>query len=121
MTSPAIDPDRLEQEWEADREVLAELVANGDKPALPRAIDVSFRGPPEALDELADAAEELGFEVLESEAADDGGDPYLFLEIEQAADEASIRALTIRCIEIEARFGVEYDGWGCQAQTGKRK
>jgi hypothetical protein len=33
-------------------------------------------------------------------------------------DEQSIRALTRKCLQIELLFDVEYDGWGCEAQTG---
>ena len=42
----------------------------------------------------------------------------LFLGCEQAADEASIRALTRKCIQIEMAYGVEYDGWGCTSEDG---
>lgn len=117
MTLAPVDPVRLQEEWAADQEVLADLLKNGDRPELPRLIDVSFRGPTDALDRLAEAAGDYGFDVLEGEPSDDG-EPYLFLECEQAADAESIRALTITCLQIEAAFGVEYDGWGCVAQTG---
>jgi regulator of RNase E activity RraB len=55
--------------------------------------------------------------VLDREE-DEEGDQFLFLEIEQAVDEESIRALTRKCLQIEILFGVEYDGWGCNAETG---
>ncbi|MDX3882879.1 MAG: ribonuclease E inhibitor RraB [Sphingomonas sp.] len=117
MKLPPVDPARLNEEWRADQDVLANLRENGDRPDIPRAVDVSFRGPPDALDDLADAAEELGFEVIETEPSDDG-EPWLFLQRMQTADADAIKALTITCLQIEAMFGLEYDGWGCVAQTG---
>lgn len=35
---------RLEEEWAADKDVLASLRENGDRPEIVRAVDVSFRG-----------------------------------------------------------------------------
>ncbi|MFS0736253.1 ribonuclease E inhibitor RraB [Sphingomonas sp. 1P06PA] len=115
--SAKIDPARMEEEWAADQEVLKSLAENGDRAELVRPVDVSFRGSVEALDRLEDAAEALGFEVVDRET-DDDGTLTLFLEREQAADAASIKALTTTCLEIEAEYGVEYDGWGCTAETG---
>lgn len=116
MTLPPVDPKRLEQEWQADQDVLANLRQNGDRPDLLRAVDVSFRGPPDVLERLTETAEELGFDFLETEESEDG-DPWVFLVREQAADDESIRALTTVCLQLEAMFSVEYDGWGCPAQT----
>lgn len=115
---PKVDPARLEEEWEADKDVLANLAANGDKAKTPRAVDVSFRGSEKDLERLAEAASQFGFVELDREEGEDDGEPYLFLECEQAVDEESIRALTRKCLQIEIMFGVEYDGWGCEAQTG---
>ena len=117
MNLPPADPERLAEERAADQDVLANLRKNGDRPDLPRSVDVSFRGPPAILEKLADAAEAHGFEVIEIEESDDG-DPWLFLEREQPADDASIKSLTTLCLQFEAAFGVEYDGWGCVAQDG---
>jgi len=117
MNLPPVDPDRLEQEWQADQDVLANLRENGDRPELPRPVDVSFRGAPDVLEALTEKAEELGFEFLEIEESEDG-DPWVFLVREQGTDDESIRALTMACLQLEAMFGVEYDGWGCPAQTG---
>lgn len=116
MNLPPVDPDRLEQEWIADRDVLANLRENGDRPELVRAVDVSFRGPEDVLERLTEAAEELGFDFLEIEESEDG-DPWVFLVREQGTDDESIRALTTVCLQLEVAFGVEYDGWGCPAQT----
>jgi regulator of RNase E activity RraB len=114
---PDVDPARLEAEWEADRDVLANLAANGDKPRIPRAVDVSFRGSEKDFDRLLTVASQFGFVELDREEGDDG-ELYLFLECEQAVDEVSIRALTRKCVEIEMLFDLEYDGWGCNAETG---
>jgi regulator of RNase E activity RraB len=117
MILPPADPVRLRQESEADEDVLRSLSENGDQADLSRLIDVSFRGAEEALNDLEEAAEELGFVVIEREASEDG-DLFLFLGREQPADPDSIKALTATCLGIETAFGVEYDGWGCVAQSG---
>jgi regulator of RNase E activity RraB len=113
-----IDPARLEEECQADAEVLANLLENGDRPEIVRPVDVSFRGTTEALVKLTDQAEDYGFDFVEIEE-DEDGIPCLFLVKDQAADAASIRELTTTCLEIEQVFGVEYDGWGCELQDGK--
>ena len=119
MILPPFDPARFEQEWEQDLDVLQNLAANGDLPAIARPIDVSFRGSAKALAGLEEAAEELGFAVIGDERTKDGA-RWLFLEREQRTDEASIRALTGICLQIETHFGLEYDGWGCVAETGMK-
>jgi regulator of RNase E activity RraB len=116
MTLPDVDPARIEEERLANLEVLADLKENGDKPELVRSVDVSFRGDDAALDRLEEDAEELGLRVIEREESDDG--IFLFLEREQTTDEASISALTLLCLQIELEFDVEFDGWGCTAETG---
>jgi regulator of RNase E activity RraB len=114
---PKVDPARLEAEWEADKDILRQLAANGDKARRPRLVDVSFRGDEEGFEKVLNIASQFGFVELDRET-DDEGDQYLFLECEQAVDEESIRALTRKCLQIEIMCGVEYDGWGCQAATG---
>ena len=117
MTLPDVSPERLAEEWAADKNVLASLRENGDVPEILRAVDVSFRGSDDALDRLEESAGELGFEVIEREA-DEDGEMSLFLGCEQATDDASIKALTVRCLQIELLYDVEYDGWGCTAEDG---
>lgn len=117
MKLPQIDPARLEEEWQVDQDVLANLARNGERFSIPRSVDVSFRGSNEALERLAEKASSLGFVVLDREEPEEG-EPFLFLEREQKSDEASIKALTKKCLQIEIMFGVEYDGWGCEAKTG---
>lgn len=114
---PKVDAARLEEEWEADKEVLANLAANGDKAHVRRPVDVSFRGNDEDFERVLTIASQFGFVELDREVNEEG-DLYLFLECEQAVDEESIRALTRKCLQIEALCGVEYDGWGCEAETG---
>jgi hypothetical protein len=114
---PDVDPARLEAEWEADKDILVQLAANGDKAHLPRPVDVSFRGTEEDFERVLNVASQFGFVELDRETGEDG-ELYLFLECESAVDEQSIRALTRKCVQIELLFGVEYDGWGCEAQTG---
>jgi regulator of RNase E activity RraB len=115
---PKVDPARLEEEWEADREVLASLAENGDIARLVRPVDVSFRGTDEAFDRVLEVAITFGFVELDREVGDDG-ELYLFLECESAVDEESIRSLARKCVQIEMMCGVEYDGWGCEAETGE--
>ena len=117
MTKGAVDPQRLEEEWQADMQVLADLADHGDRAEIERPVDVSFRGSPEALVRLTEAAEALGFDYLDMETSPDG-DPCLFLVRDQRADAESIKALTATCLQIEVDYGVEYDGWGCAAQDG---
>jgi regulator of RNase E activity RraB len=117
MTLPEVSPARLEEEWAADKDVLASLRENGDRPEIVRAVDVSFRGTEPALDRLEEDAEELGFEVIEREE-DEDGEISLFLGREQTSDDDAIRALTLKCLQIELIYDVEYDGWGCTAEDG---
>ncbi|HEX7857052.1 MAG TPA: ribonuclease E inhibitor RraB [Sphingobium sp.] len=114
---PQVDPARLEQEWEADKAVLASLAENGDRASVPRPVDVSFRGTDEDFEQVLVIASQFGFVELDREVGEDG-ELYLFLECEQAVDEESIRSLTRKCLQIEMLCGVEYDGWGCEAETG---
>ena len=114
---PEIDPARLDAEWQADKQILEQLAANGDKARTPRPVDVSFRGTEEDFARVMEVASQFGFVELDREV-DEDGDLYLFLECESAVDEQSIRDLTRKCLQIELLFGVEYDGWGCEAQTG---
>ena len=117
MTLPEVDQARLDAEWREDREVLANLADNGDQPEIARSVDVSFTGDDDALDRLAENAEELGFTVIDREENEEGG-ISLFLAREQKADAASIKALTLQCLQIEILYDVEYEGWGCMAETG---
>jgi regulator of RNase E activity RraB len=117
MTLPEVDQQRLDAEWREDQEVLANLADNGDQPDLLRSVDVSFSGDEEALDRLTEEAGELGFTVIDREENEEGG-ISLFLAREQKADAASIKALTLQCLQIEILYDVEYEGWGCMAETG---
>ncbi|GGA57344.1 ribonuclease E inhibitor RraB [Sphingomonas psychrolutea] len=117
MTLPEVSPARLEEEWAADKDVLASLRENGDRAEIVRPVDVSFRGDDEALDKLEEEAAELGFEVIEREE-DEDGEVCLFLSREQTTDDAAIKGLTKLCLQIELAYEVEYDGWGCTAEDG---
>ncbi|MEK7342312.1 MAG: ribonuclease E inhibitor RraB [Pseudomonadota bacterium] len=114
---PPVDEARLAAEWEADRQVLANLAANGDVARVARPVDVSFRGSEQDFERVLTIASQFGMVELDREE-DEEGDLFLFLECVQPVDEASIRALAKKCLQIEILCGVEYDGWGCEAQTG---
>ncbi|MEP7004333.1 MAG: ribonuclease E inhibitor RraB [Sphingomonas bacterium] len=118
MTLPDVDPARLEEELLADQEVLLNLAKNGDRPEIARSIDVSFRGDDDDLTRLADDAGTFGFTVLEREEGEEG-EISLFLARTQRADPASIKALTIECLQIELLYDLEFEGWGCMAETGE--
>ena len=118
MTLPDVDPARLEEELLADQEVLLNLVKNGDRPEIARSIDVSFRGDDDALARLEQDAETFGFTVLEREEGEDG-EISLFLARAQKADPASIKALTLQCLQIELLYDLEFEGWGCMAESGE--
>lgn len=118
MKLPKVDPARMEQEWAADQDVLRNLAANGDRASIKRAVDVSFRGAEDNLERLSEAAATFGLVELDREEDAEGGEPYLFFERFQAVDTQSIKDLTRMCLQIEIMFDVEYDGWGCEAQTG---
>lgn len=115
---PKVDPVRMEQEWAADQDVLRNLKANGDKASVKRQVDVSFRGSEDNLARLSDAAKSFGLTELDREEDTEGGESYLFFERFQAVDAQSIKDLTRTCLQIEILFDVEYDGWGCEAQSG---
>ena len=114
---PPVDEARLAAEWEADKDVLANLAANGDVARIARPVDVSFRGSEQDFERVLTIASQFGMVELDREE-DEEGDLFLFLECVQPVDEASIRALTKKCLQIEILCGVEYDGWGCEAQGG---
>jgi hypothetical protein len=118
MTLPDVDPARLEEELLADEDVLLNLARNGDRPEIERPIDVSFRGDEDDLARLEADAGTFGFTVLEREE-DEDGEISLFLERTQKADPASIKALTILCLQIELLYDLEFEGWGCMAETGE--
>jgi regulator of ribonuclease activity B len=117
---PKIDQERWEAVWAADLDVLRSLGENGDQSDLPRLVDVSFRGSPDALDRLASSASNFGFSVQSRDSSDDE-EPWLFLERVQTADIDAIRDLTMTYLQIEDAFEVECDGWGCLAQTGPKQ
>ena len=117
MTLPQVDQARFEREWLGDQDVLARLAESGDRPELERLVDVSFAGDEDALDQLAEEAGKFGFSVIEREENEDGT-MSLFLARHQTADAAAIKALTLQCLQIEIMYDVEYEGWGCMAETG---
>jgi hypothetical protein len=117
VNSEAGLPEQWDAVWAADLGVLQNLRENGDLPSVPREVDVSFRGPLDALKRLQGACENFGFTVQEFIEADEDGQPWLFLVRTQTTDNEAMRDLTMTYLQIEDSFGVECDGWGCVAQT----
>ncbi len=111
-----IDPDRWDEVWAADMDVLRSLAEQGDQSDVPRLLDVSFRGSADALARLAASANNFGFTVRDRDASEDA-EPWLFLERTQTTDIETMRDFTLTYLQIEDAFGVESDGWGCMAQT----
>ncbi len=112
-----IDPARLAEEMAADAEVLAELARNGDVASLPRTIDVHFKGPQPAIEALAEDAQGLGFRFIDFGEFEDG-DWAADLQVDGPVTREALRALITGALQIEISHGVEFDGWGCEAETG---
>ncbi|PZU63990.1 MAG: hypothetical protein DI554_09160, partial [Sphingobium sp.] len=64
---PPVDEARLAAEWEADRQVLANLKRNGDVARLARPVDVSFRGSEKDFERVLTIASQFGFVELDRE------------------------------------------------------
>ena len=113
----SIDPKRLAEEMAADMEVLADLRRNGDIAELSRTIDVHFKGPQDEIENLAEDAQGLGFRFIDFGEFEDG-DWVADLQVDGPVTPDALRALITRALEIEISHGVEFDGWGCAAETG---
>jgi regulator of RNase E activity RraB len=112
-----IDLMKFAMEIAADSEVLADLAANGDVATLVRPIDVHFKGEQSLIEALAADAPALGFAFVGFGEYEDG-DWALDLKIDGTTQPDAMAGLTRKALEIERSHGVEYDGWGCPAQTG---
>jgi len=112
-----VDPERLAEELAADADVVRALRENGDVAEIVRPVDVHFEGDDEAISRVEDAAEELGWRVIEAVEEEDGL-VTLWLQRDQTTTESALRALTEDALRIEAAYGVNYDGWGTAAETG---
>ncbi|MFZ4109569.1 MAG: ribonuclease E inhibitor RraB [Polymorphobacter sp.] len=112
-----IDTKRLAEELEANEEVLIALAENGDISELPRTIDVHFKGAQEAIESLAEDAQGLGMRFIDFGEFEDG-DWAADCQVDGPVTRDALRALITRALEIEISHGVEFDGWGCGAETG---
>lgn len=113
----AIAAARLAEELEANEDVLQALAANGDVAELPRTIDVHFKGPQDDIENLAEDAQGLGFRFIDFGEFEDG-DWAADLQVDGPVTRDALKALITRALEIEISHGVEFDGWGCAAETG---
>ncbi|TFU03822.1 ribonuclease E inhibitor RraB [Polymorphobacter arshaanensis] len=113
-----IDLMKFAMEIAADSDVLEDLAANGDIATLVRPIDVHFKGSEAAVQALRADVEALGFRFVGFGAYEDG-DSAIDLQIDGTTQPDAMAALTRKALEIEVSHGVEYDGWGCEAKTGK--
>lgn len=112
-----IEPERWDEVWAADLDVIRSLREHGDLPHVVRDVDVSFRGSIDALRRLEAASSNWGFSVEEFIEADEDGQPWLFLVRSQTTDEEAMRDLTMTYLQLEDSFSVECNGWGCVGQT----
>ncbi|MEI6485093.1 MAG: ribonuclease E inhibitor RraB [Sphingomonadales bacterium] len=117
MSIVKIDPDLLASELAANDDVLAALAENGDVPGIVRAVDLHFKGPQTNIEMLAGNADALGLTFIGFAEYEDG-DWAADFQIDSTADRDAISALTRRALEIELLHAVEFDGWGCAAETG---
>ena len=117
MPNSTIDPARIAEELEANEEVLLALAANGDVAELSRTIDVHFKGDQDAIENLAEDAEGLGFRFIDFGEFEDG-DWAADLQVDGPVTRPALKALITLALEIEISHGVEFDGWGCEAETG---
>jgi regulator of RNase E activity RraB len=117
MKIEPVDPARLAAEMEADADVLKALAANGDISTIARPVDLHFKGKQELIVALGDDADELGFEFVQFNEHEDGEWSVDFT-LSSTIEPQVLAQLTERALEIEAAYGVDYDGWGCVAQTG---
>ena len=117
MSVAKIDPALLAEELEANEEVLTALAENGDVSSIVRGIDLHFKGSQQNIEILAGNAETLGFRFTGFAEYEDG-DWAADLQIDSMSDRETISQLTRRALEIEILHAVEFDGWGCHAETG---
>ncbi|WP_426164240.1 ribonuclease E inhibitor RraB [Sandarakinorhabdus sp. DWP1-3-1] len=113
----SIDPKRLAEELEANEEVLQALAANGDIAESPRTIDVHFKGAQDDIETLAEDAQGLGFRFIDFGEFEDG-DWAADFQVDGPVTRDALKSLITRALEIEISHGVEFDGWGCAAETG---
>ncbi|PZN93861.1 MAG: hypothetical protein DCF31_11205 [Alphaproteobacteria bacterium] len=116
----AIDPKRLADELDANEEVLLALAANGDIAEQSRTIDVHFKGPQDDIESLAEDAQGLGFRFIDFGEFEDG-DWAADLQVDGPVTRDALKALITRALQIEISHGVEFDGWGCAAETGSEE
>ena len=111
------DADRLAEELAADAEVVRALRDNGDVAEIIRPVDVHFVGEAEAIERLEEAAEALGWTIIDLIPEDDGF-ATLSVQRRQTTTDEALRALTEDALRIEAAYAVSYDGWGTAAESG---
>lgn len=117
MSIAKVDPELLAEELAANEDVLTALAENGDICSIVRSIDLHFKGSQTNIEMLASNAETLGFRFLGFAEYEDG-DLAADLQIDSTSDRSAITELTRRALEIEILHAVEFDGWGCHAETG---
>jgi len=109
----AIDPARLESQLRRDADILQVLTQRGDLSTIPRPIDLLFLARPETAEAVKREIEKAGWFILRT-AITEAGLFAVEVQVEQTAHLNAITALTRAALEIEARTGADYDGWGTQ-------
>lgn len=111
--TPSIDLARIEAEMAADADVIRSLNENGDVPTITRAVDIRYVGEAAAVAKLEADAGTLGLRVVQKTS--DAQETALDVQRDQTTDPVAIRRLTEAALQIEAQYGVRYDGWGTLA------
>jgi hypothetical protein len=106
--------DALMENAAADMELLRLLDSRGDDFTLPRTVDFLFIAPTiEKAQLVAGFLNDYGYGVATAAGSD--GDATVSVVIEMPIRQNAIRSVSGFMCCISALFGVEYDGWGCEA------
>ena len=90
---------------DADRQVLDQLAAHGDNPAIPRPVMHFFYGQPKQLSAAAESFKRLAWK--EAEVAQGSLTATIVTDLQ----EASVTRMVEECERVRTEFSLEYDGW----------
>lgn len=114
-----LDPARLQREIAADADVVRSLESNGDLHELNRSVEVRYKGPRKNLLTLTAFLKRQGWRT-QPPVKLNGKEYALDNRHVQNTEPLKLIALTTASLKIDHVFGVDYDGWGCVAQTGQK-
>jgi hypothetical protein len=114
LDSIIVNEVRLKEEHAADADVLSSLERNGDCPSVVRAVGVRFVGLKPYIYGLAQAANSLGFTIIQIVEMP-SGEEAIDLSLQSDTQKSSIEGLTLSALRMERHFMLRYDGWGTVA------